>query len=412
MVPADLYERYLADSPGTAPARAAETRLNRRARNEAMAFPSRRPRHVPRRRIVLHIGGTKTGSTFLQTLMDESRPALLRAGLWYPEIGLFEQRSGRAKQAGHARFLAAALEGDPSFRRYVDTSLATLGNRVETVILSSEAFFLHRDAARLADYFHGHDVEVVAYFRRQDSWANAQYCEFAAGGAIGRISENFQDWLKRGEVQRWLDPMRVLGPWADRLGSRRVHLRPYEREAWPDGDILADFISTTGLDILRDCKRPSPDKGNAFLLDHAAVEAIRRYNALAWPDRSAYLAFVAEASLALDRIRRARRRPLVKPQLVDRITARGLLARAEGSNGRAAVTLAALPSGRLFGAAPLSAPTVPGRIDEESAAAIAAALSHHATATDLAAARRIEGDPAIRAALSARAHRPARVAPD
>src|SRR5690606_13146233 len=35
-------------------------------------------------RVILHIGSTKTGSTYLQHLMEQSRPALLRQGIWYP----------------------------------------------------------------------------------------------------------------------------------------------------------------------------------------------------------------------------------------------------------------------------------------------------------------------------------------
>ncbi|MDO6591631.1 hypothetical protein DS901_09535 [Loktanella sp. D2R18] len=44
-------------------------------------------------RLIIHIGSTKTGSTFIQHFLEQNRAALLRAGVYVPEVGLFWQKA-------------------------------------------------------------------------------------------------------------------------------------------------------------------------------------------------------------------------------------------------------------------------------------------------------------------------------
>ena len=60
-------------------------------------------------KLMLHIGTSKTGSTYIQHFLNENRAELLDQGIYYPEIGQFFQKKRPHKQAGHVLFLHEAL---------------------------------------------------------------------------------------------------------------------------------------------------------------------------------------------------------------------------------------------------------------------------------------------------------------
>ncbi len=299
-VPQDVvYETALAvpASPDEADLQAALNTYARNGRIRRVAPRRSQPRRKPR--IVVHIGTTKTGTTFLQNLMEQNRPALLRAGVWYPEVGLFWQAGRPHKQAGHSEFTPAAVHGRPALRDHIEAGLAHMRGRIHTVVLSSEAFFLHDRAPEIASYFDGYEVEMVVYLRRQDEWANAQYCEFVAGGAIGRVDAPIGDWLDEARTRARLDYRRVLTAWAERIGHENLHVRVYEPEQMIAGDLVADFAATTGLGVLTDLPRPDRAEANGARLAGPHVELIRSYNARPFPNRAAYFRFIEEATEAL-----------------------------------------------------------------------------------------------------------------
>ncbi len=93
------------------------------------------------RRIVLHVGPHKTGSTYLQSRLRDSRIALAAAGWAYPDFGMLHF-------AHHG--ICEWLMGTPGAPGEVnDASLRDMVARHEHVLLSSEDF-VHLNAAQLA----------------------------------------------------------------------------------------------------------------------------------------------------------------------------------------------------------------------------------------------------------------------
>ncbi|MBJ3764367.1 glycosyltransferase [Maribius pontilimi] len=311
---AKLYETLLAE-PSDAASADLQAALSRYARNDMVAMspakPGGRPRSKPR--IVIHIGATKTGSTFLQHMLEKNRPALLREGVWFPEIGLFWQQNRPHKQAGHAAYTRAARDGDPAIRDHIERGLALMDGRIHTIILSSEAFFLQENSRFLADYFKGYDVEIVVYLRRQDEWANSQYCEFVAGGAVGRTDLPIDKWLALSKTRKLLDYRIPLQKWSDKIGKENVHVRVFEPDRLIDGDLLADFADATGLPQLLDLPRPDARDQNEARLSAAHVEVLRLFNTRPFTSDAAYLDFIEEVGTGIAAWRQERDLPLLKP---------------------------------------------------------------------------------------------------
>ena len=290
----ELIARMLARPADEVEARV-EAAINFYAQNQRVRTArGRRLRAPVRPRLVLHAGISKTGSTYLQNLMDAGRPALLRRGVWYPEVGLYRQGPRPRKQAGHALFTDAAIGGGRNLRRHLRAGAGILGERLHTVVLSSEAFFLHRNAHRIPRYLSDFDCEVVIYLRRQDEWANSQYCELVAGGSAGRVSDKISDWLSTDAVRELMDYRNVLNRFARVLPKETIKVRVYDPDALKEGDLVKDFADAADLPELLDLPRSTRSFGNAAVFSEAQIEILRKLNASRFRGKEGYREFIAE----------------------------------------------------------------------------------------------------------------------
>ncbi|KUG28817.1 hypothetical protein ASZ90_001303 [hydrocarbon metagenome] len=252
-----------------------------------MAAPGTLPR------ILLHIGATKTGSTFLQAFMETNRAELLRRGIWYPEFGIFKQAGREYKQAGHSHLMGQAISGNFEFFQRILQGLEELPCPVRTIVFSSEAFFLNPNAPEaLPSYLTGFELSMIVYLRRQDEWANSQYCEFVGGGAVSKTALAPEEWLESPAAKRYLDYQALLYQWEQAIGKDRVIVRPFERSQLVCNDLLHDFLSL--LDISPGEGFVTPDKAlhNDFKFSEEYLKIMRHFNAFAFSPATAYLNFV------------------------------------------------------------------------------------------------------------------------
>lgn len=355
----DLYREYLR-TPQDPAHHGLQQALNLYARNDRVSAPSTPPTQTDERpRLILHLGATKTGSTILQHLLEDNRPELLRKGIWYPEIGLFWQADRPHKQAGHARFMEAASSGNPDPRQHILNGLALMPGHVHTIILSSEAFFLNPKALALPGYFSDFPTEMVVYLRRQDEWANSQYAEFVAGGAISSRSVRFATWLGEKQTRDWLDYDRLVRDWEQLLPRDALHLRRYQRTRGGSWNITSDFAEITGLSEIATLPAPAQNKSNDARLSAAHVELIRQFNKRPFRDMKAYLTFIEEAVSGLNAWRQANQLDMPGPWFLTDETADQIMQAARAGNDRIARDYFGVPGDQLFpqrAAAPADCP--------------------------------------------------------
>lgn len=335
---ADLYTEYL-HVPETPAQQHLQEALNIYARNErvaadrslaTLAAPTTRPQ------LIIHLGATKTGSTALQHLLEDNRPALLRDGIWYPEVGLFWQAERPHKQAGHSRFMAEAARNGQDLRQHLLQGLALMPGRIHTIVLSSEAFFLNSHSAALATHFSDFDVRMVVYLRRQDEWANSQYAEFVAGGAVNSTSLRLGRWLETPSAQACLDYDKLIRSWEQLLPQQSIYVRRYLRQPGSDWNIITDFASATGLTQIAELPLPPRLNANEARLSGTHVELIRLFNKRRFPGRNAYLRFIEAAASRLVEWRQANGLPMPAPWLLTTEAADQIMAKAAAGNSRIA----------------------------------------------------------------------------
>jgi capsular polysaccharide export protein len=344
---ADLYREFMRE-PESPEEQALQQALNIYARNGMVYSPGQAAPPAKPVRMIIHLGATKTGSTALQHLLEDNRPALLRQGIWYPEVGLFWQADRPHKQAGHARFTAEAIKDQQELRTHLFNGLDLMPGHVHTVILSSEAFFLNAESARLAKHFQAFHVEMIVYLRRQDEWANSQYAEFVAGGAINSTTLLVRDWLKTPMAQFCLNYDQLVQAWEQYLPKSSIHVRRYLRQPGNDWDIIADFVAVTGLKAIADLPPVARKKTNEARLSGTHVELIRQFNRRHFPNRAAYLSFIERVGSALEAWRRDRGLEMPSPWLLTDDVADQIMAAAAAGNDRLAADYHGLLGADLF----------------------------------------------------------------
>lgn len=221
------------------------------------------------RRIFLHIGLDKTGTTSLQRFFSRHVEDL-------PHI-LFPILDGSFSPAKKVEFshhlFAEAFFGNTNFKRVINSSrlvilqkespevmmddiLTGLKQQLDDTkdddrpaIISSEA--LSRDNLNhnaLYEFLKPYDVTIVAFLRRQDEYAKSKYSQYIKHKSRLRRNINakkFEEFLD----PNWLNYHDKLSKWV-RAGFKPEQFKivPFERERMPDG-IIPYFFDELGLDL-------------------------------------------------------------------------------------------------------------------------------------------------------------------
>jgi Sulfotransferase family len=188
-----------------------------------------------KKKLYLHIGMGKTGTTALQNFFWENRKSLASHGVHYPELGVMSN-------AHHllSPHIPRFLEDQWEFLSVQDWAPQLAEVDQPSALLSSELMAWAEESkarkfcAQVSAWF---DVYVVVYLRRQDNIIMASYNQqIKAGPQKRRI-----DLIYRKQLERF-DYLKILAPWADSLEPGKVIVRPYEREQFYQGDIRRDFM--------------------------------------------------------------------------------------------------------------------------------------------------------------------------
>ncbi len=236
------------------------------------------------RDLILHIGKPKTGSTSIQHLLANSRPALLAQGISYP-----------ATPAGNMHILlaaafstAAAISGETENLMWqgrkpeaaisahvaeLEAEIAGLPDSVSRIVLSSEQFSMYQktraDIARLRDFVLqlADRCTVVVYLRRQDEHFASLYSQALRMGKIDApdMDQELPDY----------DYADFLARWADVFGKENVMARIFERPAGTRFDVVADFAGVCGFDPAA-LMKPGQDVNRNQSMTQAGQEALRR----------------------------------------------------------------------------------------------------------------------------------------
>ena len=237
-------------------------------------------------KLVVHIGGPKTGTTSIQNICALQRHRLAQQGILYPR-SLGETKHELAAVCATPflpGFTTAKVPGITSpqaldaFRidtaRQLQAEVDASG--CDTLLISNENLFektrSQADLDRFFSFLPAFDsVRIIAYLRHQVDFAAGVFSELVRMGT----AETRQKFLNSDRSRTLIDYYGALAVWADRFGDRAVIARPYDRAQLSDGDSVVDFLGIMGID--------------RAVLDDDRVTAIRRSRQRLDLDATAFL---------------------------------------------------------------------------------------------------------------------------
>jgi hypothetical protein len=219
------------------------------------------------RRVVLHIGQSKTGTTEIQRLLHHSRDTLRQHGVIYPDVGMvsvahfgvWHYFAGKSHDEDIGKTLRSNLsEGD-----------------CETMLLSAELFesASPKIIRSIKDEFSEFDVTIACFLRDRVSWISSMYNEIAKKAMyIDSFSSLIEgDSLHSKRFGKKLGTRKFLTPWIKHFGRRNVRVLKYERMKNVQG--LFDVLEREVPDDMLQQQRVATNASLSML----TVGVLRRY---------------------------------------------------------------------------------------------------------------------------------------
>lgn len=206
------------------------------------------------RKLILHIGAHKTGTTSIQNFLKSNEGLLKEQGwtLFYRKPEGFNSKDGSANS--WINFSGSA----DSFHATVNTDLFTELRRIKSnVIISCEELFwldTYDSIKKFAESMQSiyDEIYVVCYLRRQDQHLFSHYQQgFKFPDSSARAFYGFTANLiptHKDYYKSYLDYSRKISYWAKCFNNSNLFVRLYSREALVEQDSVKDFCSLLPLD--------------------------------------------------------------------------------------------------------------------------------------------------------------------
>ncbi|MBE7323486.1 hypothetical protein IEQ44_02310 [Nocardioides sp. Y6] len=229
------------------------------------------------RRVFLHIGPPKTGTSFLQQAWYQHRSDMAERGLLYPGVAREEQFQACAVAVGK-RTVVDQMR--PEGLRAWDRLTRRIEQWEGDALLSSEHYALGRTAAvaPIMERLHAvaDEVHLLAGARDLARQIPADWQQTVKQGSVSTFDEFWRNLAEKERTTFWFhqDLPTLLQRWGGSLPGERVHVVVHGRPGTPHSELWLNMCSVLGIepDFLGPVARTNES------LDAVQVELIRRMN--------------------------------------------------------------------------------------------------------------------------------------
>lgn len=205
-----------------------------------------------KKRLIIHIGMHKTGSSSIQRFLSRNRYLLRAWGVYYPT----SRGAGGQRQPKHnALFSAISHQADfnephpelESGGEQVHRLIRQIERaRCTTAIISAEGLSGEKPdfAKALAPLAEAFDVQIIAFIRRHDVWVESFYKQMVLSREV-REARSFDAFCDDPATRLHMQFATILGWWAAVFGDNAVSAVPFDQAA--DAGIVRTFLSAAGL---------------------------------------------------------------------------------------------------------------------------------------------------------------------
>ena len=240
------------------------------------------------KRLSLHIGSPKTGTTAIQFFLEENSAVLKERGICYPVLPRKYAKGILANRNAHVILQAAFERVNPDnvsdeYREITVKNKTALVKRIadyDHVIMSDERIWV--DGARKPDLWPAikavaeelgfDEIDIIVYLRRQDQFVSSLWNQYIKSEA--RLRSTLPNYAKARKTHRVLDYDTALSHIEDCFGREHVAVRVFDREQLAHGDARYDFCDILGIEI--DDRLVFPDEGQNPSIANSNITEIKR----------------------------------------------------------------------------------------------------------------------------------------
>lgn len=230
---------------------------------------------MPERKIILHVGQSKAGSTSIQNYLEQQYAALAADGILFP-TSVFSRKNSfdQERTSGHRQLLSDIKSGDVhAFEEEVAE------HQPHTIILSIEGLFSGlplETLQSLREYLSDDEIELIAVLRPQLDWLRSRYVEEVMTGFQPAFTEPFSTFAHQARDSEALSYRRRLRHISEVFSATKTTAIAMTKR---DTALVHLFLEAAGLpigDVALARKMHSNRRNKAEEL----IEAKRRLNAL------------------------------------------------------------------------------------------------------------------------------------
>lgn len=231
-----------------------------------------------KKKVYLHIGSNKTGTTAIQLFLDTNELLLNRHGVHYCGIGkIWNAHFPMAWELGCGK---APANYNVEENLWEKAELEFRTREENAFVISSENFILLKDMEKiyyLKKLFNEYDVSIVLFIRRQDLWIESLYLQSIK---MGNPVKKFKDYHNNCGQQ--LDYSKILQPWEEVFGPENIKIVNFDNT-----NVKSNLIGTF-LDIVSSVKIELPIIKNKVAnetITRELAEFLIQYNQFLLPQK-------------------------------------------------------------------------------------------------------------------------------
>lgn len=197
---------------------------------------------VSGKKLILHVGANKTGSSAIQRFLALNASALHSEGFVIPDKDF---RVSESIEGHHTFSFQKLLANSEDGRKRLEDALDSIVRdrpETKTILMSAENLAANPAAPSLFEGLaEDFEVEVVMYIRRQDEFILSSWQQWQS-----KVRTDFWAWLVSvvGNLGDW---QAHLQNWEKVIPRENIKVRVYERPRLENGDVIEDFHGMLGL---------------------------------------------------------------------------------------------------------------------------------------------------------------------
>ena len=188
-----------------------------------------------KKKMILHIGRHKSGTTSIQSTFFSNKSELQRVGIYYPEMGTRGGAHHLISERMLKLFRTGTLPSDIKNDELISAFFAEIQSTEESIILISSEGFQNVNPAFVRAAFEDFEVLIVVYIREQISYLRSSYQQEVHAS---NLSVDVEDFEKSFSV----DYLRFYESWERSFGRDNIVTRIFEKSKLVNSDVVEDFI--------------------------------------------------------------------------------------------------------------------------------------------------------------------------